>query len=235
MTTWPWAASSRWGRRGVDGVERAEPVDLAHLPSASASGWSRERAVVGDAGVGDDDVEAAGLRGEGSTASRTGVGVGHVGSQHVVASPGSPAASASSSPSSGPPAPGRAAGGERLGQRRADAARGARDQRACARRDLHRGAAYPAVGAGRYDGGHGREHATVAEEEYLQTLFWLQEAGLPMTGANVARAMQLSPPTVHEMIGRLERDGYITRARDKTISFTTTGPSTRRASSAATG
>ncbi len=67
------------------------------------------------------------------------------------------------------------------------------------------------------------EHATVAEEEYLQTLFWLQEAGLPMTGANVARAMQLAPPTVHEMIGRLERDAYITRAADKSISFTASG------------
>ena len=67
------------------------------------------------------------------------------------------------------------------------------------------------------------DHATVAEEEYLQTLFWLHEAGLSMTGANVARAMQLSPPTVHEMIGRLERDGYITRAQDKTISFTESG------------
>jgi DtxR family Mn-dependent transcriptional regulator len=65
--------------------------------------------------------------------------------------------------------------------------------------------------------------ATVAEEEYLQTIFWLQEAGLPMTGANVARAMQLSAPTVHEMVGRLERDGYITRAGDKTISFTAEG------------
>src|SRR5438034_6952089 len=65
--------------------------------------------------------------------------------------------------------------------------------------------------------------ATVAEEEYLQTLFWLQEARLAMTGANVARAMQLSAPTVHEMIGRLERDGYITRADDKTIRFTTEG------------
>src|SRR5213080_2222173 len=65
--------------------------------------------------------------------------------------------------------------------------------------------------------------ATIAEEEYLQTLFWLQEARLPMTGANVARAMQLSAPTVHEMVGRLERDGYITRAGDKTISFTETG------------
>src|SRR2546422_747895 len=65
--------------------------------------------------------------------------------------------------------------------------------------------------------------ATPAEEEYLQTIFWLQEAGLPMTAANVARAMQLSPPTVHEMIGRLERDGYITRGGDKAISFTETG------------
>ena len=67
------------------------------------------------------------------------------------------------------------------------------------------------------------ETATVAEQEYLETLFWLYEAGLPMTGANIARAMQLSPPTVHEMIGRLERDGYITRATDKVISFTENG------------
>ncbi|ADB53953.1 metal-dependent transcriptional regulator [Conexibacter woesei] len=67
------------------------------------------------------------------------------------------------------------------------------------------------------------EHVTVAEEEYLQMLFWLYEANLPMTGANLARAMQLSAPTVHEMIGRLERDGYVTRARDKSISFTDAG------------
>ena len=67
--------------------------------------------------------------------------------------------------------------------------------------------------------------ATVAEEEYLQILFWLQEARLPMTGANVARAMQLSAPTVHEMVGRLERDGYITRAQDRVISFTSEGAS----------
>ncbi len=71
----------------------------------------------------------------------------------------------------------------------------------------------------------GSEGATVAEEEYLQSLFWLHEAGLPMTAANVSRAMQLSAPTVHEMIGRLERDGYITRAKDRTISFTEEGSS----------
>ena len=67
------------------------------------------------------------------------------------------------------------------------------------------------------------DKATVAEQEYLETLFWLYEAGLPMTGANIARAMQLSPPTVHEMVGRLERDGYITRGSDKVIAFTDNG------------
>ena len=44
-----------------------------------------------------------------------------------------------------------------------------------------------------------------------------------MTGANIARAMQLSAPTVHEMIGRLERDGYITRGTDRSLSFTDSG------------
>jgi DtxR family Mn-dependent transcriptional regulator len=67
------------------------------------------------------------------------------------------------------------------------------------------------------------DQATVAEEEYLQIIYWLQEAGLPMTGANIARAMQVSAPTVHEMIGRLEQDGYVTRAEDKTLGFTETG------------
>jgi DtxR family Mn-dependent transcriptional regulator len=67
------------------------------------------------------------------------------------------------------------------------------------------------------------ETVTVAEEEYLQTLFWLQEAELAMTGANVARAMQLSAPAVHEMIVRLEREGYVTRSADRAISFTDSG------------
>jgi DtxR family Mn-dependent transcriptional regulator len=67
------------------------------------------------------------------------------------------------------------------------------------------------------------EQATAAEEEYLESLFWLYEAGLPMTGANLARAMQLSAPTVHEMLGRLEREGYIARNAERTIEFTDQG------------
>src|SRR5579875_1438457 len=68
-----------------------------------------------------------------------------------------------------------------------------------------------------------QQPATVAEEEYLESLFWLYEAGLPMTGANLARAMQLKAPTVHEMLGRLERDGYIERDAERTIRFTDAG------------
>jgi DtxR family transcriptional regulator, Mn-dependent transcriptional regulator len=67
------------------------------------------------------------------------------------------------------------------------------------------------------------EQATVAEEEYLESLFWLFEAGLPMTGANLSRAMQLSAPTVHEMLGRLQRDGYVARGAGRPIEFTDAG------------
>ncbi len=74
-----------------------------------------------------------------------------------------------------------------------------------------------------YDHRMASERATTAEEEYLESLFWLFEAGLPMTGANLARAMQLSAPTVHEMLGRLERDGYIVRDVGRTIDFTPDG------------
>jgi DtxR family Mn-dependent transcriptional regulator len=70
-----------------------------------------------------------------------------------------------------------------------------------------------------------RPRITDAEEEYLQSIFWLFEAGLPMTAANLGRAMQLSAPTVSEMVGRLERDGYISRGPDKIISFTESGRS----------
>src|SRR5213082_2877017 len=65
--------------------------------------------------------------------------------------------------------------------------------------------------------------ATAAEDEYLQTIYWLEEAELPMTGANIARAMHVSAPTVHEMVGRLEADGFITRNADKSLVFTESG------------
>jgi DtxR family Mn-dependent transcriptional regulator len=69
------------------------------------------------------------------------------------------------------------------------------------------------------------ETLTEAERGYLETLFWLFEVGLPMTAANLVRAMRLSAPSVHEMIGRLERGGLITRGADKVIEFTAEGES----------
>jgi DtxR family Mn-dependent transcriptional regulator len=65
--------------------------------------------------------------------------------------------------------------------------------------------------------------ATVAEEEYLERIYWLWEAELPITGANIARAMQVSAPTVHEMLGRLVADGFVTRRADKSLEFTDEG------------
>jgi DtxR family Mn-dependent transcriptional regulator len=76
---------------------------------------------------------------------------------------------------------------------------------------------------GQYDPLMASPTGTVAEQEYLEMLFWLFEAGLPMTGANLARAMQLSAPTVHEMLGRLERDGYVARNSERMIEFTESG------------
>lgn len=67
------------------------------------------------------------------------------------------------------------------------------------------------------------EVPTDAERGYLETLYWLHEAGLAMTAANVARAMQVSPPAVHEMLGRLERDGHVTRGSDRLVVFTDAG------------
>lgn len=64
---------------------------------------------------------------------------------------------------------------------------------------------------------------TDAEAEYLQVMFWLMEAEMAITAANIGRAMQLSAPTVHEMIKRLEAGGYVTRAQDKSLSFTPKG------------
>ena len=103
----------------------------------------------------------------------------------------------------------------------ADAPGGAGEENSRAGLELH-GGSMPSMAQAEH------HEATVAEEEYLQVIFWLREAGLPMTGANVARAMQVSAPTVHEMIGRLESDGYVTRRDDKSHRVHRVGPGSRR-------
>jgi DtxR family Mn-dependent transcriptional regulator len=60
-------------------------------------------------------------------------------------------------------------------------------------------------------------------QEYLESLFWLVEAGIERTPTNLSRAMQVSPPSVTEMVRRMESDGLVARGPDKRINLTDEG------------
>ncbi|HEY4279966.1 MAG TPA: metal-dependent transcriptional regulator [Conexibacter sp.] len=62
-----------------------------------------------------------------------------------------------------------------------------------------------------------------AEARYLETIAQLGGDRGSVAGAAVARALELSAPTVHEMLRRLERDGYIERAAARGWQLTATG------------
>jgi DtxR family transcriptional regulator, Mn-dependent transcriptional regulator len=62
-----------------------------------------------------------------------------------------------------------------------------------------------------------------AIQEYLEALYWLGEAGIECSPINLARAMQVSPPSVTEMVRRMEADGLVSRAPDKRIELTAEG------------
>ena len=46
-------------------------------------------------------------------------------------------------------------------------------------------------------------------EEYLQTLYTLEEEGKPATTTEVARRLGFAPPSVTEMLTRLAKEGYV--------------------------
>jgi len=71
------------GQRGVDGVDGAQPVHPRHALDGGQVHLA-ERPVGGHAGVGDDQVEAAGRGDEGLDGGGDGVGIGHIARQHVV-------------------------------------------------------------------------------------------------------------------------------------------------------
>jgi DtxR family Mn-dependent transcriptional regulator len=64
---------------------------------------------------------------------------------------------------------------------------------------------------------------TPAVQEYLESLYWLGEAGIDRTPTNLARAMQVSPPSVSEMVRRLEGEGLVARGPGKRIALTAEG------------
>jgi DtxR family Mn-dependent transcriptional regulator len=64
---------------------------------------------------------------------------------------------------------------------------------------------------------------TPATQEYLESLYWLGEAGIDPSPTNLARAMRVSPPSVTEMVRRLERDGLVVRGPGARIGLTDQG------------
>jgi DtxR family Mn-dependent transcriptional regulator len=62
-----------------------------------------------------------------------------------------------------------------------------------------------------------------AEARYLEVIGRLGRHGTPVAGAAIARSLGLSAPTVHEMLRRLEADGYIQRGENRGWGMTDDG------------
>ena len=56
-----------------------------------------------------------------------------------------------------------------------------------------------------------------ATQEYLESIYWLYEAGIERTQATLARALQVSQPSASEMLRRLTDDGLVSRDEHKLI------------------
>ncbi len=67
------------------------------------------------------------------------------------------------------------------------------------------------------------ESLSEASQEYLESIYWLYEAGIERTQANLARALQVSQPSASEMLRRLVDDGLVSRDDSKLIHFTDRG------------
>jgi DtxR family Mn-dependent transcriptional regulator len=62
-----------------------------------------------------------------------------------------------------------------------------------------------------------------ATEEYLETIFELEEAGIPTMRARIVERLGVSAPSVSETVGRLEREGYLVLGADRQMRLTKTG------------
>ncbi len=67
------------------------------------------------------------------------------------------------------------------------------------------------------------EQLTEATQEYLEIIYWMYEAGIERTQANLARALQVSQPSASEMLRRMAGEGLVERDDHKLIHFTEKG------------
>lgn len=62
-----------------------------------------------------------------------------------------------------------------------------------------------------------------AVEEYLQTVYHLQESGVPAIRARLVERLRVSPPAVSEQVRRLEREGFVRMGAGRTVELTPAG------------
>jgi DtxR family Mn-dependent transcriptional regulator len=62
-----------------------------------------------------------------------------------------------------------------------------------------------------------------AVEEYLETIYELEEAGIVPMRARIVERLGVSAPSVSETVKRLEREGYLTLDANKAMVLTETG------------
>jgi DtxR family Mn-dependent transcriptional regulator len=62
-----------------------------------------------------------------------------------------------------------------------------------------------------------------ATEEYLETIWELEESGIPPMRARIVERLGVSAPAVSETVGRLEREGYLTLDKDRVMHLSESG------------
>lgn len=68
-------------------------------------------------------------------------------------------------------------------------------------------------------------HHTVSEQmqEYLETIYRLEEAGEPARTGEIARQLSVAPPSVTDMVQKLEKAGYVEYEPYKGVALTASG------------
>jgi DtxR family transcriptional regulator, Mn-dependent transcriptional regulator len=62
-----------------------------------------------------------------------------------------------------------------------------------------------------------------AVEQYLETIYELEESGIPPLRARIVERLGVSAPSVSETVKRLEREGYVTLDSSRVMQLTDTG------------
>ena len=68
-------------------------------------------------------------------------------------------------------------------------------------------------------------HHTVSEQmqEYLETIYRLEEAGEPARTGEIAKHLEVAPPSVTDMVQKLEKAGYVRYEPYKGVELTESG------------